>query len=119
MCFAEPAFATEVDWLLCDAVTQLSAPDGESTYLRLSTRPIDQTAFSAARDRIGPDELRRLLLFHVVAGEERYEASFIETSTTLETAMGQDIRVNLNPIRLNPTAVDCSKSTECGLRGKV
>ena len=62
VCFAEPAFATEVDWLLCDAVRQLSASDGESTYLRLSTRPIDQTAFSAARDRIGPDELRRQVL---------------------------------------------------------
>ncbi len=62
VCFAEPAFATEVDWLLCDAVTQLSAPDGESTYLRLSTRPIDQTAFSATRDRLGPDELRRQVL---------------------------------------------------------
>ncbi|MEL6894216.1 MAG: 1-deoxy-D-xylulose-5-phosphate synthase N-terminal domain-containing protein, partial [Actinomycetota bacterium] len=40
--YAEPAFATEVDWLLCDAVDRLGRPDGGSTYLRLSTRPLDQ-----------------------------------------------------------------------------
>ncbi len=40
--YAEPAYATEVDWLLCDAIDQLSAPGGTSSYLRLSTRPIDQ-----------------------------------------------------------------------------
>ena len=39
---AEPCFATEVDWLLCDALARLAPVDGESTYLRLSTRPIDQ-----------------------------------------------------------------------------
>ncbi len=37
--FCEPAFHTEVDWLLCDGLAQLADPDGESLYLRLSTRP--------------------------------------------------------------------------------
>jgi len=56
--YAEPAFATEVDWLLCDALEQLALPHGESTYLRLSTRPIDQAPFAAALDRIGREQLR-------------------------------------------------------------
>ena len=67
--YAEPAFATEVDWLLCDALTRLSAPgpDGESTYLRLSTRPIDQAPFAAALARYGEEGLRA----HVLAGGYR------------------------------------------------
>ncbi len=60
--YAEPAFATEVDWLLCDAIDQLAAPDGASTYLRLSTRPIDQTPFAEALERHGESALRSLVL---------------------------------------------------------
>ena len=65
--YAEPAYATEVDWLLCDAIDQLAAPGGTSTYLRLSTRPIDQAPFAAALERYGEDTLRR----HVLAGGYR------------------------------------------------
>ena len=60
--YVEPCFATEVDWLLCDALARLATGDGESTYLRLSTRPIDQTPFSEAADRYGEDRLRELVL---------------------------------------------------------
>ncbi len=45
--YFEPAYATEVDWVLCDALDQLSRPGGTSGYLRLSTRPIDQAPFAA------------------------------------------------------------------------
>ena len=65
--YAEPAYATEVDWLLCDAIEEMSRPDGSSTYLRLSTRPIDQAPFGAALERVGEDVLRR----HVLAGGYR------------------------------------------------
>ncbi len=60
--YSEPAYATEVDWLLCDALDQLSQPNGTSSYLRLSTRPIDQAPFAAALERLGDDELRRQVL---------------------------------------------------------
>ena len=65
--YAEPAYATEVDWLLCDAIDQLSATGGTSTYLRLSTRPIDQGPFAAALERHGEQRLRS----HVLAGGYR------------------------------------------------
>lgn len=65
--YAEPAYATEVDWLLCDAIDRLARPDGASTYLRLSTRPLDQAPFAAALERYGADALRR----HVLAGGYR------------------------------------------------
>ncbi len=60
--YAEPAYATALDWLLCHSLAQLSQPDGTATYLRLSTRPIDQKPFDAARQRIGDDELRAAVL---------------------------------------------------------
>jgi pyruvate dehydrogenase E1 component len=60
--YAEPAYGTEVDWLLCDAIDQLSRPAGTSTYLRLSTRPIDQSPFGDALDRLGEGPLRAQVL---------------------------------------------------------
>src|SRR5690606_8989433 len=55
-------FATEVDWLLCDALAALGRPDGEATYLRLSTRPIDQAPFAVALERYGEADLRAQVL---------------------------------------------------------
>jgi pyruvate dehydrogenase E1 component len=43
--YAEPAYGRALDWLLCDGLARLSEPDGDSLYLRLSTRPIDQRPF--------------------------------------------------------------------------
>lgn len=54
----EPAYATALDWLLCDGLARLSDADGTSLYLRLSTRPIDQSPFAAAIERHGDAMLR-------------------------------------------------------------
>jgi pyruvate dehydrogenase E1 component len=56
--YAEPAYADALDWLLCDGLQRLGYPDGDSLYLRLSTRQIDQQPFTDARDRIGTETLR-------------------------------------------------------------
>ncbi|MGI9253294.1 MAG: 1-deoxy-D-xylulose-5-phosphate synthase N-terminal domain-containing protein, partial [Thermomicrobiales bacterium] len=61
--FYEPAFAREVEWTFLDAMRQLCDREhGLSTYLRLSTKPIDQTLMQDAIERIGEDELRRQVL---------------------------------------------------------
>jgi pyruvate dehydrogenase E1 component len=60
--YAEPAFARALDWLLCDGLRRLSDPIGDSLYLRLSTRPIDQQPFETAAERLGVDHLRRDVL---------------------------------------------------------
>ena len=65
--YAEPTYAAEVDWMLCDAIANLARPDGSSAYLRLSTRPIDQQPFAEALERYGEVTLRR----HVLAGGYR------------------------------------------------
>lgn len=55
---AEPAYATALDWLLCDGLGRLGDPDGGSLYLRLSTRPVDQAPFEALRAARGDEALR-------------------------------------------------------------
>jgi pyruvate dehydrogenase E1 component len=79
--YAEPAYATEVDWLLCDALDALARPDGSSTYLRLSTRPIDQVPFAEALERHGEDALRA----QVLAGGYRLREPASEASNTAAT----------------------------------
>src|SRR5919107_1062911 len=39
----EPAFALDTEWCLLDALGRLGRPEGSSSYLRLSTRPVDQS----------------------------------------------------------------------------
>ena len=41
--FWDPTFACEVEWILLDALRGLAEGRGEAAYLRLSTRPIDQS----------------------------------------------------------------------------
>jgi pyruvate dehydrogenase E1 component len=70
--FLEPAYATALDWLLCDALSNIAAGPSSTTtatpaedgayYFRLTTRPVDQAPFAAARARIGDAVLRRQVL---------------------------------------------------------
>jgi pyruvate dehydrogenase E1 component len=61
--FYEPAFGREVDWVLLEGVRQCTDREhGLSTYLRLSTKPIDQGLMSEPLERLGEDELRRQVL---------------------------------------------------------
>ncbi len=62
--YCEPTYARELEWLLADGLAGLQEPQGESLYLRLSTKPIDQAPFTAAVERRGEEALRR----DVVAG---------------------------------------------------
>jgi pyruvate dehydrogenase E1 component len=56
LAYCEPAFAQEVEWILLDALAAIAAREGESLYLRLSTRPVDQAlappADAAQRGRV-------------------------------------------------------------------
>jgi len=56
--YAEPAFAKELEWLLLDGLRRLQEPDGESLYLRLSTKPIDQAPFADLVGRRGEEAVR-------------------------------------------------------------
>jgi pyruvate dehydrogenase E1 component len=56
--YAEPAFGRELEWLLLDGLRRMQEPEGESLYLRLSTKPVDQTPFTELCARRGEDAVR-------------------------------------------------------------
>lgn len=60
----EPAFALDTEWCLLAALSRLGRPDGESAYLRLSTRPVDQSLAAIPADPAARERRRR----QVVAG---------------------------------------------------
>jgi pyruvate dehydrogenase E1 component len=69
--FIEPCYAEALDWLLCDALARIAnanaaVTDGQiesgAYYLRLSTRPVDQTPFAEAKQRVGDELLRSMVL---------------------------------------------------------
>ena len=60
----EPAFAVEVEWTLLASLARLGRKDGTSAYLRLSTRPVDQSLAAVPSDAAARERRRR----QVVAG---------------------------------------------------
>lgn len=63
----EPAFALDTEWCLLAALGNLGHPDGSSAYLRLSTRPVDQSLAAVPSDPVARERRRR----HVAAGAYR------------------------------------------------
>jgi len=47
----EPAFGQDLEWILLHALSRLGRPGGESAYLRLSTRPLDQALHNGTREQ--------------------------------------------------------------------
>jgi len=60
--YAEPCYARALDWLLCDGLKRLGELDGDSTYLRLSTRPVNQAPFETLAKKRGSEALRHDVL---------------------------------------------------------
>lgn len=60
----EPAFAIDVEWTLLSCISRLGRPDGSSSYVRLSTRPVNQTLASVPDDAAARERRRK----QVVAG---------------------------------------------------
>ena len=63
----EPAFAIDTEWTLLASLARLGRPDGCSAYLRLSTRPVDQSLAGVPADPSARERRRR----QVVAGAYR------------------------------------------------
>ncbi|MEH3033102.1 MAG: hypothetical protein PGN07_03445 [Aeromicrobium erythreum] len=63
----EPAFAQDLEWCLLAAMDRVGVPGGTSAYLRLSTRPLDQSLCRLPQDDVLLERRRR----HVVAGGYR------------------------------------------------
>jgi pyruvate dehydrogenase E1 component len=58
----EPAFGQDLEWILLHALAGLGRPDGASAYLRLSTRPLDQSLAATPADPAAREARRRAVL---------------------------------------------------------
>ncbi|MCD1287446.1 pyruvate dehydrogenase [Brevibacterium sp. CCUG 69071] len=67
----EPAFAQDVEWTLLHAMAQMGRPGGESAYLRLSTRGVDQSLAAVPADPAARERRRR----QAVAGAYRIRST--------------------------------------------
>jgi len=55
----EPAFVLDTEWCLLASLARLGRPEGSSAYLRLSTRPVDQTLAAVPADPAARERRRR------------------------------------------------------------
>nr|WP_232717103.1 transketolase C-terminal domain-containing protein [Gordonia metallireducens] len=78
----EPAFGIDVEWTLLASLSRLGRPDGTSAYLRLSTRPVDQSLAAVPTDPAARERRRR----QVVAGG--YPLRRSESAQVTVVAMG-------------------------------
>lgn len=78
----EPAFMQEVEWMLLAAMSQMARPGGRSAYLRLSTKPVDQTLAAIPADPAARERRRR----QTVAGGYRLRSA--QRSAATIVAMG-------------------------------
>jgi pyruvate dehydrogenase E1 component len=67
----EPAFGQDLEWMLLHALSQLGREDGTSSYLRLSTRPVEQSLADVPEDQ----QARELRRRQVLAGGYRLRES--------------------------------------------
>src|SRR5215217_5201385 len=80
----EPAFALDVEWTLLASLSRLGKPDGTSAYLRLSTRPIDQSLAKIPQDAAARERRRK----QVVAGAYPLRRSESSRPATTIAVMG-------------------------------
>ena len=58
----EPAFALDTEWVLLASLARLGRPDGTSAYLRLSTRPVDQSLANVPPEPVARERRREQVL---------------------------------------------------------
>ena len=82
----EPAFGLDVEWTLLACLARLGRPDGTSAYLRLSTRPVDQSLAAVPADPAARERRRR----QVVAGAYPLRRATAQPVATI-AAMGATV----------------------------
>ena len=87
--YYEPAFACEVEWILLDALRECcDRAHGRSTYLRLSTKKLDQQILEPALQRLGKEELRRQVLaggYRLIEGRSQVPEATISEVVQIAT----------------------------------
>jgi pyruvate dehydrogenase E1 component len=109
----EPAFAIDTEWTLLAALAQLGRPDGTSAYLRLSTRPVDQSLAAVPSDPAARERRRR----QVVAGAYplRRSAGAPDVTIAAMGAMASEALVAADRLAEQGVAADVVCVTSPGL----
>ncbi|MCU1630868.1 MAG: Pyruvate dehydrogenase (acetyl-transferring) [Pseudonocardia sp.] len=110
----EPAFAIDTEWTLLASLGRLGKPDGTSAYLRLSTRPIDQSLAAVPADPAARERRRK----QVVAGAYPIRRSSSDGPAVTIAAMGAVVPEALaaaERLEAQGTAVDVVCVTSPGL----
>src|SRR5581483_10522179 len=111
--YYEPAFACELEWILLQALRECcNRTGGHSTYLRLSTKKIDQRLLEPALQRLGREELRR----QVLAGGYR----LLEGRTLVPNALDSEVVQIATTGAMLPEAVEAAhRLAEEGIAANV
>ncbi len=102
----EPCFALELEWILLEAIRQCSdRAHGRSTYLRLSTKAIDQQLLLPALEGLGEAELRRQVLaggYRLVDNStEKASAQLVTTGVMVSETVAAAQALQQRGIRVN------------------
>ena len=75
----EPAFGIDVEWTLLASIGRLGRPDGVSSYLRLSTRPVRQALAAVPEDPAARERRRRQVIAggYVLSRRERAAVTLV------------------------------------------
>ena len=120
--YYEPVFAQDVEWILLHGLRRvLDREDGESLYLRLSTRPIAQALAPAPSDALRRAALRgayRLVDARAAAGYDAAHAvNLFAAGVMVPEALQAASRLALNDVFASVIAVTSPDALYRGLRG--
>jgi pyruvate dehydrogenase E1 component len=99
----EPTFAREVAWCLEEGIAGcVGERAGYSTYLRLTTRPVDQSLANPIKERVGEEEWRRLTLaggYLLLSGRELDPSLPADAPRVTIAAMGAIVPEAVDAVR--------------------
>jgi pyruvate dehydrogenase E1 component len=119
--FWEPTFAREVEWVLLDALRALAEGRGEAAYLRLSTRPIEQSLALPPSPAYRTDVLRGAYRLVDARGEPGWDpetnaASIFAAGVTVPEAVAASRALREHGILASVFAVTSADRLYRGLR---
>lgn len=86
----EPCFARELEWLLLEAIRECCDHEhGRASYLRLTTRPVEQSLLDGVLQRLGEQQLRRAVLeggYRLMDAHAEQPATVFDGEVTLVAA---------------------------------
>lgn len=86
----EPAFAIDTEWSLLAAMGQMGRPGGKSAYLRLSTKPVDQSLAAVPPDPAARERRRRQVVaggYHLRTTERAPQATIVALGAMVPEAL--------------------------------